>query len=367
MLDPSATSGRVPRGLILSACVIFAALAACGGSGGSATPNPGGSNPSDVTLPDTQDNFLGTLRVIGAQLDGSDLLVYAHGTHEDGEPITLDDQTGRPDFGDTVVRVDDVAVDDVTVQYVEQLEGDPLVISTAIVSDYSHSLEHEQVQMLFDRAPIIAAYEKLLEDLPRAKYEGFVLNFSSTIVVREEWTRDAARLREQVQEDMEIGRFQTRLYDALAETLDRRITQAPGNGVLHRCQPVRLIVLYTDGADNAPDANDWTYRESADNLGLLAEAIDQGKVTLATLAAFMPTEQNPDHPLFQLAGDRGVFVHAITSEQLRERFARYTESLTHMVVFRIPATVTAAQSVTLAWNGQEVPVDLRRDLHCELP
>jgi len=81
-----------------------------------------------------------------------------------------------------------------------------------------------------------------------AGFEAQVLNFSDLTSLRQDWTTNLQTLLTAVQLDQDIFRNNTAFYDGIGNTLYR---EAPGLGLSDRCRPVRMLLAYTDGRDNA--------------------------------------------------------------------------------------------------------------------
>jgi len=293
-------------------------------------------------LPTPEDNLLGRIFVLGTQVDtaSGDLRIFVNGTDKDGNPLDLTNAT---------VSIDGKPVPPGWVS-VGPIEAGDDVLSLGFVTDYSTSISDAELAKVADIYTIIL--DGLTTNLPPV-IEGMVINFSNSVVVKQDWTEDPALLQAAYQLDPTFSRQKTALYDALGVALKRDLSD-PTDGLVERCRPAHMLVAFTDGSDNAS----FTYAKET-----LLPIIDDSKavmIMLGSLSADKPT-------LMDLAGDQGAFVYAYNLAGIESKVQEWSDSLNQMVkIILDPASGFATGTITIALGEYTVVVKRPVDGFCEI-
>jgi hypothetical protein len=295
-------------------------------------------------LPVPEDNLLGRMFVLGTQKDNGDLHIFVTGTDNDGNPLQL------TDFQSATVSIDGHPVDPGLVSVDPIAAGDD-VLSLGFVTDYSTSISDAELAKVAD------IYSIILDSLSPPNLppvtEGMVINFSNSVLVKQDWTEDPALLQAAYQLDPSFSRQKTRLYDALGIALKRNPSDLT-DGLVERCRPAHMLITFTDGSDNAS----FTYTKET-----LLPIIDDSKavmIMLGSLSADKPT-------LMDLAGDRGAFVYAYNLAGIESTVLKWADSLSQMVKFTLdPATGFDTGTITITLGEYTVTVERPIDGFCEI-
>lgn len=307
-------------------------------------------------LPAPEDNLDARLFVLGSQVDGAtgDLVLYVHGTTADGDPLSVADlgsmtvQVGAVDYTQADAEVGIEAVTD----------GDK-ILSLSLVTDYSASMSDG------DLDAIELVYDAILNKLPKV-YEASVINFSDNLQLRLDWTEahtDLADILAAVERDDTIPRDNTALYDAMGFALQRDLmitgnASTEGDGLIERCRPGHMLVLFTDGLENAS----FTYDKTQ-----LLTLLD----TSATVPIILGSETAQKEELTEFAGTRGAFVYAYNAAFVSAAVQGWADSLANLVKVTIdPATVAAPDNfdtvtVSLSLGANSTTVERPVDGFCE--
>jgi hypothetical protein len=283
-------------------------------------------------LPQPENSLDGEVFVLGTRIDHTDgwLEIYAHGTHSDGTPISLED------FRQTEVLVNELPVD---AQFVTINPVDPSddILSVGLVTDYSGSIDQTELDAITD------IYGKLFNELPEV-YEAQVINFSSSVFVVQDWTEDQGALLEAVKFDDSLSRNYTALYDAIGTALEGN-TGVLGDGLAERLRPAHMLILHTDGIENAS----FTYHK---------ETLKQIVADDKTIVIMLGTRNADKAELEELAGDRGAFVYAHNVIGIDDALKGWLASMNNLVEIRIsPDTRFADGPVVVTIDGISVPID----------
>jgi hypothetical protein len=346
---------------LLLITILALLLAACGGGGsgsdGGGGGGGGGANASCTLTQAELDNltpdnipaacegisffdipsFAGTLFILGTEINGTELKLYAHGVNLDGTPMTL------ADFKQAVVTLNNTEI-----QY--KVDKAPAgVLSVSLLSDYSSSISETELTALS------ALYNEILNKAP-AEFEGEIINFSSVgstpaITVKPDpspyWTEFLPALTAATEFDDAQARGNTTLYDGMGTALlgDPVSNSDPNDqfGLVERVElgrPARLMITQTDGLDNVSA----TFREPED-IESLIERCKIPSVMLGTSREFIDTDV-----LEQLAGSRGAFIATVNSNFLAEAIGPYAESLGNLVVFTVSIVNDPNETVEITVN-----------------
>ena len=349
----ASTSRGKHFGLLLTAILVLLLVACGGGSGGGG--GGGGASASctltqaelDNLTPDTipaackgisffdVPSFAGTLFILGTEINGPELKLYAHGVNLDGSPMTL------ADFQQAVVTLNNAVIP-------YTVEAAPAgVLSVGLLSDYSISISEPELRAL------TTLYKEILNEAP-AGFEAEIINFSSVgnipaITVKPDpspyWTEFLPALTAATDFDAAQARDSTTLFDGMGTALlgDPVSNSDPNDqfGLVERGRPARLLITQTDGLDNVSA----TFRQP-EEVELLIEKCKVPSVMLGTSREFIDTDV-----LEQLAGSRGAFIATVNSNFLAEAIGPYAESLGNLVVFTISPVTNANETVVITVNS----------------
>jgi hypothetical protein len=361
--------------MLLLTGIMALLLAACGGGSGSGGGGGGGGvaaaqctltqaevdalTPDDVLPPEC--NFLDIppvvgLFILGTETVGVDLKLYVNGVKRDGSPMTL------LDFQQATVTVDGVTVTRPEDWDVAAASGD--VLSLVTLADYSFSISTPDLIGMGD------LYDFVLEEAP-AGFEAETINFSSDPATREpvievkpdppadHWTTNLAALKTANDYDALFPNENTPLYDAMGTGLlgpfDSIDPPGDGLGLVERNRPASLIMVQTDGIDNA------SLTMSEDALVSLMERCHTTAIMLGTFQADGEPAKILEGraTLERLAGTRGAFVNALNASFLEAAITPFAQSLGNLVVFTVKAHTNFA-------NG-EVKIEVDQLPASEMP
>jgi hypothetical protein len=337
---------------LLLITILALLLAACGGGSGDGGGGGGGASASctltqeelDNLTPDDVDSlpaacdgisffdipsFAGTLFILGTEINGTELKLYAHGVNLDGTPMTL------PDFRQAVVTLNNTEIP-YTVE-----EAPAGVLSVSLLSDYSISISEPELTALS------ALYNEILNEAPAA-FEAEIINFSSAgnipaITVKPDpypyWTESLPALTAATEFDVDQARENTALFDAMGTAMLGDLVLNDNLGLVERGRPARLLITQTDGLDNVSA----TFKQP--EIESLIERCKVPSVMLGTSRSVLDTDV-----LEQLAGSRGAFIATVNSNFLAEAIGPYAESLGNLVVFTVSPVNDANETVEITVN-----------------
>jgi hypothetical protein len=342
--------------LLLTAILVLL-LAACGG-GDAGNNGTASANNAQCTLSQSEiDNltpddvlpancdFLKVspvvgLFILGTEIDAAgDLKLYVNGVKRNGSPMTL------TDFESATVTVGGNPVERPADWDVVAASGD--VLSLVTLADYSSSISTPDLIGMGD------LYDVILENAPTG-FEAETINFSTNpeapyIVVKpanpaDHWTTDLAALKTANDYDANFPHNNTPLYDAMGTGLMGPLDTAwvPGadEGLVERNRPASLIIVQTDGIDNAS----LTITED-----VLVALMDRCHTTAIMLGTFL-VDSDPakilegQAVLKRLAGTRGAVVNALNASFLEATITPFAQSLGHLVVFTLKAHTNFANT-----------------------
>lgn len=363
---------------IIQLSITAVLVSGCGGGGGGAdtsslTANSSGDcelSAAEITgnnfalppecigqFPQPDDNFDGRLFITGSQVEAAsgDLVLYVHGLDGSGAPLSVADlQQASIQVGSASYVNADAEVD------IQPVAPGDKILSLSLVTDYSESMSDS------DLDAITAVYTTILDNLPEV-YEASVINFSSTVQIplRLDWTEaytDSSDLIQQaIQRDESIVRGNTALYDAMGYALQQDTAviggAAPveGDGLVERCRPGHLLLVFTDGLENASYA--YTRPQL---INLIASS--------NTEAIMLGTEEATKDDLIELAGDNGAFVYAYNAAFVGDAIENWASSLANMVKITIaPSTLFASRDVSISLGTEVTGFTPPADGLCEVP
>ena len=357
---------------LLLAGTLALLLSACGGggggSGGGSTGGGGGGGanaqcvlteeqldnltPADVaSLPAACDGIsffeipaIIGLFILGTEVDvaSGELKLYVHGVKQNNQPMTI------ADFEQATLSVGGTAFDRPADWNVAAV-ADGSILSLVTLADYSDSITDADLAGMGD------LYDIVLNAAP-AGYESEQINFSSqglvpAITVKPgladpHWSDELNVLLDANNLDATQSRDNTTLFDAMGTALmgpldTRYVPAADDFGLVERSTPASLLIVQTDGQDNA----------SVDmELVDVTDLIDRCHTTTIMLGTFR--SEVDAQLLDDLAGTRGVAVNALNTNFLEEAIKPYAESLGNLAVFTVSSdTQFDGKMVTIEVGG----------------
>jgi len=284
---------------------------------------------SDSSVPFIPKNNLeDKVFVLGAQVDDfGTLVLYVNGTDPNGDPLTVTSlQAASLSVGGTAYTDVD---DELTIT--EVVDGDNF-LSLAFVTDYSNSTKGE----LDFVANILAG---MLDNLPLV-YEAQVMTFSDTFEVKQNWSTDLVALKTAVTIPHTV-RNKTALYDSMGVALKGEVGTT---GLIERCRPAHMLVLFTDGDDNMSSE----YTSDAD----VASVANNDQAVVIVLG----TSKAKDEVLATLAGDHGAAVQVTDPFSLVAEVESWSASLGNMVKLTLTTVDTNGKSLSITVGTQTVDV-----------
>jgi hypothetical protein len=269
--------------------------------------------------PDPVSEFQSRLAVLGDATDPSSgtRRLFFVGADDMGAPLN---------FVDTPLNVS-VDLDGDTIELTSddfdscELRGED--VSVTLVNDYSTSVGSVELE------DFAAMERQLLLGLPDG-HEGQVIFYSDAVELVQETTDSDVVLRAAVEPSQTFPRGSTALYDGFGTGLDR---------LRARNRPVRILVVGTNGQDNASS----TYDQPT-----VVVTAEQGEVFVVTLTTFAADIQE----MTELQGPRGLLFYAPTSDALSELFTPFVDSVKTMGCIELSADHAGASRVTIEAAGQ---------------
>ena len=287
-----------------------------------------------------QNTLDGKVLVIGSQVDSisGDLVMYVTGTDLDGIPLTvaqLQTATVKVDAASYTNGDGNLAITAVA--------GTEDILSLSLVADWSNSTNGE---LQF----VSGIFTQLLDSLP-AVFEAQVSTFSDDLEIQQDWTTDLALLKAGVLKAHSV-RNKTALYDSMGEALEADpgdLTEADG-GIIDRCRPAHMMVVFTDGDDNMSSV----YTASG-----LADIVNLDK----TVVIMLGTSDALPAVLTTLAGDYGAVVQVNDPSGLPVEVDNFTASLNNMVAFTLDSAINIVGKTLSITLGTQTAV-VEPNLHC---
>ena len=293
---------------------------------------------SDSTAPFIPNNTLeGKVFVLGAQDDGfGNLVLYANGTDLNGAVLTVADlQTATVSVGET-----DYINGDANLTITAVTAGDK-VLSLELVTDNSSSID-DDLQFVAD------IFTQMLDNMPLV-YEVQVITFSDDYEIQQVWTEDLTEIKTALTK-LHTVRNRTALYDSMGAALegDLNIT-----GLIERCRPAHMLVVFTDGDDNMSSVYSDT---------IVGSVANNDK----TIVIMLATSDALPGVLNTLVGDNGAVVQVTAPAGLVAEVANWSASLNNIVKFTLSGVVTAGKTVSITIGSQTVDVDVSSSSLCTL-
>ena len=209
------------------------------------------------------------------------------------------------------------------------------------MTDYSDSTKGE-VQFAPD------ALAQMLDSLPLV-YEAQVMTFSDDLELQLAWTEDVTAIKAAVSAEHSDS-DKTALYDSMGIALEG---DAVIDGLVGRCRPAHMLVVFTDGYDNQSSV----YTDTG-----IGAIVNNDKAVVIILS----TWKAETDVLTTLAGDSGVVVKVEDPANLVARVNKWARSLNSMVKITLDSSINiTGKKVRIAIGSQSAKVDLNS--HCTLP
>ena len=338
---------------LLLTAILALLLAACGGAdgGNNGTASANTANKDQCTLTQAQidaltpDDVLPVgcefldvppidgLFILGTEIDNDgNLKLYVNGVKRNGTPMIL------TDFEGAAVTVGGVTVNRPADWNVVAAGGD--VLSLVTLADYSSSISTADLIGMGD------LYDVVLENA-RPGFEAETINFSTNptapyIVVKPDplphWTTELngpLGLLAANDYDVAFPNVNTPLYDAMGTgllgPLDSIDPLGDGLGLVERNRPATLLMVQSDGVDNA------SVDIGEDALVSLMDRCHTTAIMFGTFQLDSDIDQLLEGRavLERLAGTRGAFVNALNASFLEAAITPFAKSLGNLVVFTL--------------------------------
>jgi len=295
------------------------------------------SSSSSSTPPEAQNNLEGRVFVLGAQVDDfGNLALYAIGTDLSGAVLTVADlQTAS-------VTVDGVSYntnDDPELTITAVGDGDK-ILSLGLLTDYSNSTK--------GKVDLVAGViTQMLDSMPLV-YEAQVMTFSDELETQLAWTEDSTAIKAAALVEHSVS-HETALFDSMGVALEGDVGT---DGLIERCRPAHMLVMFTDGKDNLSSVYSDT------GLGTIVNNDRAVVIILSTINAETDV-------LTTLAGDLGAVVQVADPASLITEVDKWASSLNNMVKITLDSSInTTGKTVGIAIGSQIVEVN--PNTHCTL-
>jgi hypothetical protein len=279
-------------------------------------------------LPENQTSHDNRLIVLTAERSEEVVTVILHGIEEDGSLLTPEElEEATYTFLDAEGNKTLLDPGDASAKLLDASDGDLFTMS--LVTDYSDSMRLEDLTLISE------LYTDLVTDLPEV-YEAEVLAFSTNVSVQQSFTEDRDDLRAGVGLDLMLFRGWTALNDAMGQAV---------TDLAERDRPVRIMVVATDGEENA--SSHWWPEQ-------VLEAIEEEQVLVVMIGAlFADVDQ-----LERMAGERGIYFYGTEYEGVAEDVQAWIESLSSSVKVELEGAPPDATSVRIEVGGMETTAKL---------
>jgi len=294
---------------------------------------------SSSSTPDAPQNDLeGKVFVLGAQVDDfGNLDLYVIGTDLSGAVLTVADlQTASVTVGGVSYNTNDDPELSITA-----VSGGDKILSLGLLTDYSTSTKVE-VQAVAD------VLTQMLRSMPLV-YEAQVMTFSDALETQLAWTENLTAIEDAVRV-VHSDRNETALYDSMGIALEG---DADTDGLIERCRPAHMLVMFTDGDDNLSSVYSDT------GLGTIVNNDRAVVIILSTLKAKIDV-------LTTLAGDFGAVVQVADPASLVTEVDKWASSLNNMVKFTLDSSINITGKTVGISIGSQI-VEVNPNSHCTLP
>ncbi len=296
------------------------------------------SDSSDSsTPPDPQNNFEGRVFVLGAQVDDfGNLDLYAIGTDLSGAALTVAELQTASVFVDGVSYNTN---DDPELTITAVGDGDK-ILSLGLLTDFSTSIKYDM--------DIVTDVLIQILDSMQLVYEAQVMTFSDELETHLAWAEDSTAIIDAVLVPHSL-RNETALYDSMGVALEGDVGT---DGLIGRCRPAHMLVVFTDGDDNLSSV----YSDTG-----LATIVNNDR----TVAIMIGTGNAKIDVLTTLAGNFGAIVHVTDPASLAVEVDKWASSLNNMVKFTLDSSLNITGKTVSITIGSQV-VEVNPNSHCTL-
>lgn len=261
----------------------------------------------------------GRLLHLGTERDADMARLYVAATDAEGRGRSL--SAGELRVVATMEDGSEVALEGISVAPVESCESPALAMSSIL--DYSASMRQEDIE------DATTLFRTLYAAVPAGCLESDAIFFSATVDRRAGFSSSVEEMRAAMSWDPSYRRASTALFDAMGLGLE---------GLSEREAPARLLVVATDGRENA--SGRWGEAE-------LVAAARQNGARIVVLGSLL---SDVDAMGDLAAQSGGLFLYRPRLSDLREEVDRLGDALAHLqsVTVRDPRAVSAQRiSVTV--------------------
>jgi hypothetical protein len=174
------------------------------------------------------------------------------------------------------------------------------------------------------------------------------MTFSDELETQLAWTEDLAALQDAVLVE-HSDRNKTALYDSMGIALEGDVDT---DGLVERCRPSHILVMFTDGDDNLSSV----YTDTG-----LETIVNNDK----TVVIIIGTSNAKIDVLTTLAGDYGAVVQVTDPDSLVAEVDKWASSLDNMAKFTLDSSINfTGKTISIAIGTQIVEVS--PNSHCRL-
>jgi len=284
-------------------------------------------------LPEFEDNLANALVPLGNKtFDGKSVLFFA-AANSDGSPLTTEKAQ--------LIKVTAISAEAETVldttQYalkkLREYSGHNIAVSAIV--DYSGSMNDAD---LADAAEI---YHDLFSALQAtSSFEANVLFFSDSVSEIQTFTDDATIIQQALQVDIDYERGGTALFDAIGTGL---------TGLADRDEPIRLLVIATDGLENASQV--YTQKDA------LYKLAREQRIPVIILGALLA-----DLPLLRKMAKEtnGVFMYNRLFLYLKRDISRLSTILAESIALELRQQEEEWERIRIEANDKRIELPLLR-------
>ena len=278
-------------------------------------------------LPDFEDNLSGALVPLGSETFEGKPVVFFAAANAEGLPLTLDE---AEQLKVTAISEDAETVLDASQYVLKKLSDFPgRTIAVSAIVDYSGSMSNGD---LADAAEI---YQDLFSALQlTSMFEANVLFFSDSVSEIQPFTDDAAVIKQALEVNTDYERGYTALYDAVGTGL---------TGLAARDVPIRLLVLATDGLENASE----TYTRKNELYTIAREQ----RIPVIILGALFADLRF----LRQMADEtNGIFMYSRMFLHMKSDFARLRQTLAESIALELQEQKEEWERIRIEAGGESM-------------
>ncbi|HXS18820.1 MAG TPA: vWA domain-containing protein [Polyangiaceae bacterium] len=278
-------------------------------------------------LPEAENNFEARLIVLGQQEhDDGSLSIFVHGVDKDGKALEAE-QLAEAELRATVDGDLTVIADaEWSISTSAEIEGD--LLSVGFVNDYSGSMSDADLRLT---AEIETDLVNVLPDI----FESEVTLFSSAVETRLPFTENKSDLLAALEYDASFLRESTALYDGMG---------TGAQALASRSRPLRLLVVATDGQENASLSFDKP---------TILEIVEDNQLCVLVLGSLFADPEE----LRDLAGPCGVFFYTPSYGDLKAAVSGYVESMSQLSEIVVSSEARGEGALDLRVGELEITIE----------